>query len=114
MDADDPDRRRQTLVEAVVAARRDGCAVTFAGADARVTYEDRTLRLDVDADQRSRLDDLLAEYSVFKVAQPATRKASEGVVYLSAITDPKHAADFLEAVFREVYGAPEGYELRVE
>lgn len=123
---DDPESRRRALVSAIVAARRDDEPVTFAarvgggegeGADrdpARVVYEDRSLRLELDADERGALEDLLSEYRVFKVEQPATRKAAAGVVYLSAVTDPKHAADFLEALFREVYGASAGYELEVE
>ncbi|QLD90947.1 hypothetical protein HWV07_18595 [Natronomonas salina] len=113
MDADDPRSRRQALVSAIVEARRTDEPVVFSSADARVRYADRTLRLEVDADERERLDELLAAYHVFKVEQPATRKADDGVVYLSAVTDPKHAADFLEGLFREVYGAPEDYELQI-
>lgn len=122
--ADDPAGRRRAMVEAVVAARRDDAPVTFraqfAGASgssrasAAVVYADRTLRLELDDDGRERLDGLLAEYRVVKVEQPATRRADPGVVYLSAVTDPKHAADFLEALFRQVYCAPEDYELAVE
>ena len=84
------------------------------GPRARVTYQDRRLRVDVDETERERLETLLSEYPVFKIQQPDTRKADEGVVYLSAVTDPKHAADFVEALFREVYGAEREYELRVE
>lgn len=113
MDADDPRSRRQALVSAIVEARRTDESIAFAGAGARVTYADRTIRLELDADERERLDALLAEYHVFKVEQPTTRKADGGVVYLSAVTDPKHAADFVEGLFREVYGAPEDYELQV-
>ena len=118
---DDPEGRRRAMVAAIVAARRDDEPVTFAAdlADGaatdrpRVVYEDRSLRLELDEGRRERLEDLLSEYRVFKVEQPATRKAEPGIVYLSAVTDPKHAADFLEALFRTVYGADEGYELRV-
>ena len=81
---------------------------------ARVTYRNRRLRVEADDDERDRLEALLSEYHVFKVQQPDTRKADEGIVYLSAVTDPKHAADFVEALFREVYGAGREYELRVE
>ena len=113
MDADDPGSRRRALVSAIVEARTADEPVTVAGAGSRVTYEDRSLRLELDAEERERLEDLLAEYHVFKVAQPATRKADDGVVHLSAVTDPKHLADFLESLFREVYGAPEDYGLEV-
>ena len=80
----------------------------------RAAYADRLVRLDLSPDERERLDDLLGRFHVFKVKQPETRKASEGVVYVSAKADPKHAADFLEGVFRVVFDAPEDYELRVE
>ena len=111
-----PETRRRAVVEAVLGARKADEAVTFVadGPRARVTYQDRRLRVDVDETERERLETLLSEYPVFKIQQPDTRKADEGVVYLSAVTDPKHAADFVEALFREVYGAGREYELRVE
>ena len=109
-----PASRRRTLVSAIVAARSAGEVVSFRAGDDAVVYEDRTLRLEVGGDERRRLEALLEKYHVFKIEDPATRKAEEGVVYLSAVTDPKHAADFVEALFRQVYGADEGYDLRVE
>ena len=108
-----PAERRQDIVSAVVGARQTDEAVRFAAGAGSVVYDDRTLRLEVDADERERLESLLEEYHVFKLQQPETRKADAGVVYLSAVTDPKHAADFVEALFRTVYGADEGYELDV-
>jgi hypothetical protein len=113
MAADSPDERRQVLVQRIVESRRRSEATVFRAGDASVEYDDRRLRLDVDPDERDRLDALLSAYHVFKIKQPETRKAAEGVCHLSAVTDAKHAADFLEALFREVYGRPEGYELRV-
>ena len=112
--ASTPEARRRVIVEAVVEARTADETVTFLADDGRVDYEDRRLRVEVDVDERDRLEALLEEYHVFKIEDPATRKAEEGVVYLSAVTDPKHAADFVEALFRQVYGADEGYDLRVE
>ena len=98
----------------VVEARKADEAVVFAADDGRVEYEDRRLRVEADETERERLETLLSEYHVFKIQQPDTRKADEGVVYLSAVTDPKHAADFVEALFREVYGVGREYDLRVE
>ena len=109
-----PEARRQAIVKAVVEARTADEAVTVRAGDDVVVYEDRRLRLEVGGDERRRLEALLEEYHVFKIEEPATRKAEEGVVHLSAVTDPKHAADFVEALFRQVYGAHEDYELRVE
>ncbi|WP_254840403.1 hypothetical protein [Natronomonas marina] len=110
-----PAERRQAIVSAIVDARRTDESATFVVDRAgSVVYDDRTLRVELDADERERLEALLEEYGVFKLRQPETRKAETGVVYLSAVTDPKHAADFVEALFRQVYGAEEGYELAVE
>jgi hypothetical protein len=114
MAADTPGERRQLLVRRIVESRRRGEATVFRAGDASVEYDDRTLRLEADPDERGRLDSLLSSYHVFKIKQPETRKAAEDVYYLSAVTDAKHAADFLEALFREVYGRGEGYELGAE
>jgi hypothetical protein len=109
----DAAERRRELVGAIVAARKKDESVVFEAADARVTYENRTLLLSVTDAERERLDALLEEYHVFKIEQPATRKAESGTVYLSAVTDAKHAADFVDSLFSEVYDADEGYDLRV-
>ncbi len=104
-----PSDRRTLLVRRIVAD--SGFEIDAAGTT--VEYDERTIRLEVDDEQRQRLEALLAEYAVFKIQQPETRKAPGGVVYLSAVTDPKYAADFLDSLFRSVYGADEGYELGV-
>lgn len=114
MAADTPAGRRQLLVARIVESRQRGEATVFRAGDASVEYDDRALRLDVGPEERDRLDALLSAYHVFKIKQPETRKAAEGVCHLSAVTDAKHAADFLEALFREVYGLGEGYTLRAE
>lgn len=114
MDADDPSGRKKALVSALVSARRTDASIELHGVGRAVEYGDRSVRLELDGDERERLESLLDDYGVFKVDGPATRKADTGVVHLSAVTDAKHAADFLEAVFREVFGAAEGYELRID
>ncbi|WP_254535540.1 DUF4413 domain-containing protein [Halomarina litorea] len=113
-EASDPRERLGLVVDAITAHRkRDSEGVVLESDGGRVEYADRTLTLTLTDDQRGRLDDLLSEFPVFKVEQPATRKAPEGVVHVAAIADPKHAADFVEACFRQVFGADEGYQLRV-
>ncbi|MFC7154164.1 hypothetical protein ACFQPA_01675 [Halomarina halobia] len=113
-EADEPRERLGLVVDAIAAHRtRDSEGAVLETDRATVRYADRTLRIECDPDERERLNALLADFHVFKVAQPETRKAPEGVVYLSAIADPKHAADFVEGLFRRVYGHGEGYELRV-
>ena len=113
--ADTPRDRLRLFVRTVTDQRTGGGdGVAFVAAAGRLEYADRTVTLDLDPAERERLDDLLGRYPVFKYEQPATRKDPEGVVVVSAIADAKHLADFLESVFREVFDAPEGYDLRVD
>lgn len=115
--ADDPGSRRTLVVRAVTAHRREGGGpvVFTAGdpADARLEYEDRLLALALSGEQRDRLAALLDDFPVFKIKQPETRKAPDGTVYVSAIADPKHLADFVEDCFRRVYDLGEDYRLVV-
>ena len=117
-EARDPTDRLGLAVDAVTAHRaRNSDGVRFDGVAgderASVEYTDRVVRLELDDDARGRLDTLLGSFPVFKLKQPETRKAPEGVVYVSAIADAKHAAEFVDAVFREVHGLGDEYELRV-
>ena len=117
-DAAEASERLALAVDAVTTHRSRGSeGVVFDGVDGdrhvRVEYADRLFTLAVSDDERDALDEHLDTFPVFKVKQPETRKAPEGTVYVSAIADPKHAADFLEGTFRTVYGLPEGFELRV-
>ena len=117
-DADEASERLALAVDAVTTHRTRGSeGVVFDGVDddrrVRVEYADRLFTITVSADERDALTEHLGSFPVFKVKQPETRKAPEGTVYVSAIADPKHAADFLEGAFRSVYALPEGFELRV-
>ena len=117
-DADEAGDRLALAVDAVTTHRARGSdGAVFEGVDGdrrvRVEYADRLFTLTVSAEERGALEDHLGAFPVFKVKQPETRKAPEGTVYVSAIADAKHAADFLEGAFRTVYGLPAGYELRV-
>lgn len=112
--------RAALVAEAVVAHRERASeralfeAETGGAEPIQIVYADRTLTLSPDENGgRERADELLAEFPVFKVAQPATRKADVGVLHVSAIADPKHVADFVEAAFREVHGLPADYRLWV-
>ncbi|MFC7226577.1 hypothetical protein N0B31_04120 [Salinirubellus salinus] len=122
-EATDPADRLGLAVDAVTAHRaRSSDGVRFEGhpvaadgdsAAPVVEYTDRVLRLELDDAARERLDELLGSFPVFKLKQPETRKADAGVVYVSVIADAKHAAEFVDATFREVHGLGDGYELRV-
>lgn len=128
MPATSPADRKRLAVRAIARhrSREDGVDfVAHAGDRAvRLSYADRTITMDLGTARdatggadvgaaRAALDELLASFPVFKIQQPETRKARDGRVYVSALADPKHAADFLEACCREVFGLDEGYELSV-
>jgi hypothetical protein len=117
-DAAEASDRLALAVDAVTTHRRRGSeGVVFEGVDGdrrvRVEYADRLFTFTGSTDERDRLADHLGSFPVFKMKQPETRKAPEGTVYVSAIADAKHAADFLEGAFRAVYDLPGDYELRV-
>jgi hypothetical protein len=114
--ADTPGDRLAALVDAVTTHRRRDETVRLeaavGGRTHTVEYADRLVRIGCAADDE-KLATLLDSFPVFKLKQPETRKAPDGVVYVSAIADPKHAAEFLEGVFRVVHGAEADYELRL-
>ena len=128
----DPESRQELLVRSLMAHRgqRDELVVRAGersepadsasggtgsrAGERRIRYGDRQLTLFPDARERDRLDDLLGEYPVFKLDAPATRKTADGTVYVSAVADPKHLADFIEDCCRQVYDLPATYPLRVE
>jgi len=114
---DDATTRRAKIAEAIVAHRRAGSqsAVYFGAADDGpvVEYVDREITLEVDDAERDRLDALLGDFHVFKIAQPATRKSPAGEVHVSALADPKHIADFVDRTLLDVYGVGDGYELAI-
>jgi hypothetical protein len=119
-EADEAGERIALAVDAVSTHRARGSeGAVFEGVGAggdrrvRVEYADRLFAFAVSADERDALDGHLGSFPVFKIKQPETRKAESGTVYVSAIADPKHAADFLEGAFRNVYDLPADYELRV-
>ena len=112
--------RRARIAEAITEYRRAGAEtpVLLAAATGTdppyVEYRDREITVTVDGAGRERLEELLEQYPVFKVAQPATNKAPAGEVHLSALADPKHAADFLDDLFLSVFAVGPEYELRIE
>lgn len=126
MPATSPADRKRLAVRAIARhrSREDGVDFVARASDRQVgiTYADRIITLDLgeagaatDAGSaRAALDELLASFPVFKLQQPETRKAQDGIVHVSALADPKHAADFIEACYREVFGLGPAYELVVE
>lgn len=110
--ADTPRDRLALITKTITAHRtRASGGVVFETDGGQLSYEDRTITLE--PPDRERIEAVLQSFPVFKIEQPATRKASADVVHISAIADPKHTADFIEQVFRRVYDHGEGYELRI-
>lgn len=110
-DAVTPADRRALYAEAVTAHRKRGSERAAFVADGHcIELTETGVRFELDEGSRAALESLLAEYPVFKVAQPATRKAPDAVVFVSAVTDAKHLGDFLDDAFRHVFDLPEDYE----
>lgn len=112
----DTERDRLALITETIAAHRTGDSdrAVFETDTRRLEYADRTITLSVGDGERERLDAVLSSFPVFKIEQPATRKAPTGTVHVAAIADPKHSADFIERVFRGVYQHETGYALRAD
>jgi hypothetical protein len=122
MPATSPADRKRLAARAIARhrSRDDGVAFRARAGDrtVRLSYTDRTIALDLaaapePAAARAALEELLGSFPVFKLQQPDTRKARDGRVYVSALADPKHAADFLEACCRDVFDLDGGYALTV-
>ncbi|WP_136716362.1 hypothetical protein [Halorientalis salina] len=116
--SEDATTRRARIAEAITAHRRAGSqsAVFFGpkGDDVPVVeYVDREITVEVDDAERDRLDTLLSEFPVFKIAQPATRKSPASEVHVSALADPKHTADFVDRLVLDVYEFDENYALAI-
>lgn len=112
-EADTAQDRLALVAEAITAHRtRTSERAEFETDAGRLAYSDRTITLDLTDTERERLDSLFESFPVFKIEQPATRKAAAGTVHISALADPKHTADFVEHVFRSVYEQDDEYELR--
>jgi len=124
MPATAPADRRRLLARAVADHRSREADITFVGRDgdreARLSYGDRVVAMDLaragrpQRAARHALEEVLDDFPVFTLKQPETRKARAGEVFVSALADAKHAADFLETCFLEVFGLGLEYELMVE
>ncbi|MFB6183061.1 MAG: hypothetical protein ABEI96_00765 [Haloarculaceae archaeon] len=117
-DASRPRDRGALVADAITAHRkRDSDRAVFEAVDddrrETLSFADGQVTFVVTDDQYERLTAVLDEFPVFKIAQPETRKADADTVVVSAVTDQKHAAEFVEASFRSVYGFPEDYRLWV-
>ena len=125
-DADDP-AGRQKLVAAAVAAHRERASPFLTlESDAAAVGEDETapwlqfagdegvVNLDCTDDERDRLEGLLAEFPAFKIRELHEPEEAEGTnVRIGALADAGRIGQFVDRVFREVYGLDEDFRLWV-
>ena len=77
-----------------------------------VQYADGTLNLDCTDGELDALDGVLADFGGFTVAARDTHEDAPGTnVRIEAQTDDERVGQFVERVFREVYGLPEDFRL---
>jgi len=82
-----------------------------------VQFAEGTLNLDCTDDELSALNDVLGRYGAFTVAdrtdvEPDTAEESPGTnVRIDARADDERVGQFVDAVFRAVYGLPEDFRL---
>lgn len=118
-DAADPDARVALIADAIAAHReRDSAYCTLEAPTAPETpmpwiqYGDGVCNLDCTDGEFDRLKGLLDEFGAFAVDELDSPEDAEGTnVKVRARTDPDRVAQFVETVFREVYGLAGDYRL---
>lgn len=118
--ASSPKERQLLFGDAIAAHReRDSDFLTVeADADATdeehgppwVQFADGTINLDCTDEELDRLKDLLNEFPAFKIDDLQRPEDAEGTnVRVTALADQKRIAEFVDRLFRDVYGQAEGY-----
>ncbi|WP_435194911.1 hypothetical protein [Natronomonas sp. EA1] len=106
----DSRERRVTLVRALHAHRGETETLRIEAGGETLEFSNSVLRVPAPVET---VEPFLAEHPVFKVKQPETRKASEGVTFVSAKADANHLAGFIDAVFEDLFSLGDGYDLAV-
>jgi len=125
-DADDPAGRQKLVADAVAAHRERGSPFLTVEADAAAVGEDDpvpwlqyagddgVLNLDCTDEELDRLDGLLAEFPAFKVRERTEPEEADGVnLRIGALADAGRIGQFVDRLFREVYGLAEDHRLWV-
>jgi hypothetical protein len=77
-----------------------------------VQFADGTLNLDCTDEELDALNGVLGRFGAFTVTERNTDEEAPGTnVRIAAQADDDRIGQFVEAVFREVYGLPEDYRL---
>lgn len=82
-----------------------------------VQYADGTLNLDCTDDELDALSTVVSRFGAFTITERETISADTAAespgtnVRIEAQTDPDRVAQFVDAVFQDAYGLPEGYQL---
>ena len=121
-DAADPTARRTLFVDAIVAHRERASPFVTIEVDGGelqddadlgppwVQFADGVVNLDCTDAELELLKSLLATFPAFKIDELARPDEAAGTnVRVSAKADPNRIAQFLDAVFQEVYGLSETY-----
>lgn len=125
-DADDPAGRQKLVADAVAAHRERGSPFLTVEADAAAVDEDDpvpwvqyagddgVLNLDCTDEELDRLDGLLAEFPAFKVRERTEPEEADGTnLRIGALADAGRIGQFVDRLFREVYGLAENHRLWV-
>ncbi|WP_049924638.1 hypothetical protein [Halopiger djelfimassiliensis] len=127
-DAADPTERRKLYVDAITAHRERGSGFLTLEVDGEelaateapdpelgvpwLQFGDGTINLDCTDAELAELKSLLEEFPAFKIDEVTRPDDTDGVnVRVSAKADPNRIAQCLDAVFRRVYGLPEGFRV---
>ncbi|OIB59190.1 hypothetical protein [Natrialba sp. SSL1] len=77
-------------------------------------FGDGTINLDCTDQELDRLKQLLNDFPVFKIEEITRPEDADGVnVHVSAKADPNRIGQFIDAVFRTVYGLPSSFRVWV-
>ncbi|WP_255168081.1 hypothetical protein [Natrononativus amylolyticus] len=125
-DASEPAERRSLFVDAITAHRNRGSQFLTIEVDERalegesapdpdlgvpwLQFADGVVNLDCTDGELEELKALLGSFPAFKIDEITRPESADGNnVRVSAKADPNRIAQFLDAVFREVYGLPEEF-----
>jgi hypothetical protein len=116
-DAHEEHERRELVADAVRAHReRDSAYLTVVadGDEPWVQFGDGVVNLDCTDAELERLESLLGEFPDFEVSERTTPETAEGTnVRVATHAGPDRVGQFLERVFRTVYGQPDDGRLWV-
>jgi hypothetical protein len=125
-DAADVEGRQKLVADAVAAHRERGSGFLTLEAGAAVAGEDEpvpwvqyageegVLNLDVTDGELDRLDALLAEFPAFKVRERTEPEQAEGTnLRVGALADAGRIGQFVDRLFRDVYGLDDEFRLWV-